>query len=99
MRQKWHAGVALPRVVTLERNRLLSDQRYDAPDTAMVATAAAAVVARSPRVGYVPGRANVVRDGLALVLLVGALLLPWSTTFGSASRAATATCSCAVCVA
>jgi hypothetical protein len=60
----------------------LSDQRYDAPDTAMVATAAAAVVARSPRVGYVPGRANVVRDGVAVALLIVALLLPWNLDFG-----------------
>ena len=32
-------------------------------DTVAVATSAAAVVGRSPRVGYVPGRANFVRDG------------------------------------
>ena len=36
----------------------MSDQRYDVPDTVAVATSAAAVVARSLRVGYVPGRAN-----------------------------------------
>jgi hypothetical protein len=60
----------------------VSDQRYDAPDTAVVATAAAAVVGRSPRVGYVPARANFLRDGLAVVLLVIALLLPWNLDFG-----------------
>jgi hypothetical protein len=60
----------------------LSDQRYDAPDTVAVATAAAAVVARSPRVGYVPGRANAVRDGVAVALLIVALLLPWNLDFG-----------------
>ena len=60
----------------------MSDQRYDAPDTAMVATAAAAVVARSPRVGYVPARANAVRDGIAVALLAVALLLPWNLDFG-----------------
>ena len=60
----------------------MSDQRYDAPDTAMVATAAAAVVGRSPRVGYVPARANAVRDGVAVALLIVALLLPWNLDFG-----------------
>jgi hypothetical protein len=60
----------------------LSDQRYEAPDTAVVATSAAAVVGRSPRVGYVPGRANVVRDGVAVALLSIALLLPWNLDFG-----------------
>lgn len=60
----------------------MSDQRYDAPDTAVVATAAAAVVARSPRVGYVPARANTVRDAVAVALLVIALLLPWNLDFG-----------------
>ena len=60
----------------------MSDQRYDAPDTGVVATSAAAVVARSPRVGYVPVRANVVRDGIAVALLVLALLLPWNLDFG-----------------
>ncbi len=60
----------------------MSDQRYDAPDTGVVATSAAAVVARSPRVGYVPGRANVVRDGVAVALLALALLLPWNLDFG-----------------
>jgi hypothetical protein len=60
----------------------VSDQRYDAPETAVVATSAAAVVARSPRVGYVPGRANLVRDGVAVALLVIALLLPWNMDFG-----------------
>jgi hypothetical protein len=63
-------------------NRHVSDQRYDAPDTAVVATAAAAVVARSPRVGYVPARANTVRDAVAVALLVIALLLPWNLDFG-----------------
>ena len=60
----------------------MSDQRYDAPDTAMVATAAAAVVGRSPRVGYVAARANAVRDGVAVALLSLALLLPWNLDFG-----------------
>ena len=60
----------------------MSDQRYDAPDTAVVATAAAAVVGRSPRVGYVPARANAVRDGVAVGLLAVALLLPWNLDFG-----------------
>ena len=60
----------------------MSDQRYDAPDTAAVATSAAAVVARSPRVGYVPARANAVRDGVAVALLVVALLLPWNLDIG-----------------
>ena len=60
----------------------MSDQRYDAPETVAVATSAAAVAARSPRVGYVPGRANVVRDGVAVALLVLALLLPWNLDFG-----------------
>lgn len=60
----------------------MSDQRYDAPDTALVATSAAAVVARSPRVGYVPARANAVRDGVAIGLLILALLLPWNLDIG-----------------
>jgi hypothetical protein len=34
------------------------------------------------RVGYVPSRANRVRDGLAVALLVIATLLPWSIEFG-----------------
>ncbi|WP_101947953.1 hypothetical protein [Mycobacterium sp. 3519A] len=50
----------------------MSDQRYDAPAT----------VGRSPRVGYVPVRTNVVRDGVAAALLVLALLLPWNLDFG-----------------
>ncbi|MGY4653811.1 DUF7937 domain-containing protein [Mycobacterium sp. URHB0021] len=60
----------------------MSDQRYDAPDTVAVATTAAPAVARSPRVGYVPTRTNMVRDGVAVVLLVVALLLPWNLGFG-----------------
>jgi hypothetical protein len=60
----------------------VSDQRYDAPATAAVATSAAAVVARSPRVGYVPARANALRDGVAVALLVLALLLPWNLDIG-----------------
>lgn len=59
----------------------MSDQRYDAP-TAAVATTAAPAVARSPRVGYLPTRTNRVRDGLAVALLVLALLLPWNLAFG-----------------
>ncbi|MFG1934670.1 hypothetical protein ACGFK1_29145 [Mycobacterium sp. NPDC048908] len=50
----------------------MSDQRYDAPATA----------GRSPRVGYVPVRTNLVRDGAAVALLVIALLLPWNLDFG-----------------
>ncbi|WP_123026693.1 DUF7937 domain-containing protein [Mycolicibacterium stellerae] len=60
----------------------MSDQRYHADDTAVVATAAAAVIGRSPRVGYVPARANLVRDGVAVALLILALLLPWNLDFG-----------------
>ncbi|WP_412459189.1 hypothetical protein, partial [Mycolicibacterium fortuitum] len=37
---------------------------------------------RPPRVGYVPTRTNRVRDGLAVVLLVVAMLLPWNLEFG-----------------
>ncbi len=51
----------------------MSDQRYDdAPPT----------IARSSRVGYVPVRTNMVRDGVAVALLVLALLLPWNLEFG-----------------
>ena len=46
----------------------MSDQRYDAPATVAVATTAAPVVARSPRVGYVPARTNTMRDGVARIL-------------------------------
>ncbi len=60
----------------------MSDQRYDAPATVAVATTAAPAVARSPRVGYVPARTNIVRDGVAVVLLLLALLLPWNLEFG-----------------
>ncbi|MGV0740969.1 DUF7937 domain-containing protein [Mycolicibacterium sp. XJ870] len=60
----------------------MSDQRYDAPATVQVATMAAPVVARSPRVGYVPTRTNRVRDGFAVALLVLALLVPWDLDFG-----------------
>jgi len=59
----------------------VSDQRYDAP-TATVHTTAAGVVNRSPRVGYVPARANILRDGVAVALLLVALLLPWNLDFG-----------------
>ena len=47
--------------------------------TAQVATAA---VPSAARVGYVPTRSNHVRDGLAVALLLIALLLPWSIVFG-----------------
>ncbi|MDT5290585.1 MAG: hypothetical protein QOF88_5474, partial [Mycobacterium sp.] len=47
--------------------------------TAQVATAR---VPAAARVGYVPTRTNRVRDGLAVALLVVALLLPWSIEFG-----------------
>ncbi|MBU9766620.1 hypothetical protein FR943_22610 [Mycobacterium sp. TNTM28] len=60
----------------------MSDERYDAAATVAVETMAAPVVARSPRVGYVPSRANRVRDGLAVALLIVGLLLPWSLEFG-----------------
>lgn len=60
----------------------MSDPRYDAPATVAVATTAAPAVARSPRVGYVPARTNTVRDGVAVALLVLALLLPWNLDFG-----------------
>jgi hypothetical protein len=60
----------------------VSDQRYDAPATVAVATTAAPAVARSPCVGYVPLRTNTVRDGIAVGLLVLALLLPWNLDFG-----------------
>ena len=60
----------------------MSDQRYDASETVAVATSAAAVVGRSPRVGYVPRRANLVRDGVAIALLVISLFLPWNLDFG-----------------
>ncbi|MEE6163791.1 MULTISPECIES: DUF7937 domain-containing protein [unclassified Mycolicibacterium] len=60
----------------------MSDQRYDASATVQLATTAAPVVARSPRVGYVPSRANRVRDAVAVALLALALLLPWNLEFG-----------------
>jgi len=47
--------------------------------TAQVATVA---VPGAASVGYVPTRTNRVRDGLAVALLVVALLLPWSIVFG-----------------
>jgi hypothetical protein len=60
----------------------VSDPRYDAPATVAVATTAAPAVARSPRVGYLPVRTNVVRDGIAVALLILGLLLPWNLEFG-----------------
>ncbi|OLO98576.1 hypothetical protein BVU76_30145, partial [Mycolicibacterium porcinum] len=60
----------------------MSDERYDASATVEVATMAARAVERPSRVGYVPTRANRVRDGLAVVLLVVAMLLPWNLEFG-----------------
>ncbi|MDH6199052.1 hypothetical protein M2272_005719 [Mycobacterium frederiksbergense] len=60
----------------------MSDERYAAPATVEVATTAAPGVARSPRVGYVPTRTNRMRDGLAVVLLVLTLLVPWNLEFG-----------------
>ncbi|WP_135452727.1 hypothetical protein [Mycobacterium sp. DL99] len=60
----------------------MSDERYDASATIQVATTAARVVERPPRVGYVPSRTNRVRDGLAVALLVVAMLLPWNLEFG-----------------
>ena len=55
----------------------MSEDQYAA--TAQVATTA---VPAAGRVGYVPARANRARDGLAVALLVVALLLPWSIDFG-----------------
>jgi hypothetical protein len=55
----------------------VSEDQYAAP--AQVATTA---VPAAGRVGYVPARANRVRDGLAVGLLIAALLLPWSIDFG-----------------
>ena len=60
----------------------MSDPRYDAPATVAVATTAAPAVARSPRVGYVPARTNMIRDGVAVALLLLALLLPWNLEVG-----------------
>ncbi|CRZ17995.1 DUF7937 domain-containing protein [Mycolicibacterium neworleansense] len=60
----------------------MSDERYDASATVGVATVAASVVERPPRVGYVPTRTNRVRDGLAVALLIVAMLLPWNLEFG-----------------
>lgn len=60
----------------------MSDERYDASATVEVATMAARAAERPQRVGYVPTRTNRVRDGLAVVLLVVAMLLPWNLEFG-----------------
>jgi len=60
----------------------VSDERYDASATVQVATVAAPVVERPPRVGYVPSRTNRVRDGLAVALLIAGFLLPWNLEFG-----------------
>ncbi|MED5815228.1 hypothetical protein VST63_22950 [Mycolicibacterium sp. 050232] len=60
----------------------MTDERYDASATVEVATMAARSVERPQRVGYVPTRTNRVRDGLAVVLLVVAMLLPWNLEFG-----------------
>ncbi len=60
----------------------MSDERYDASATVEVATMAARAAERPQRVGYVPIRTNRVRDGLAVVLLVVAMLLPWNLEFG-----------------
>ncbi|MBU8808795.1 hypothetical protein KL953_07795 [Mycolicibacterium goodii] len=60
----------------------MTDQRYAASPTVAVVTTAAPSVARSPRAGYVPMRTNRVRDGVAIALLVLALLLPWNLQFG-----------------
>lgn len=60
----------------------MSDERYDASATVQVATTVTPAAERPPRVGYVPTRANRVRDGLAVALLVVAMLLPWNLEFG-----------------
>jgi hypothetical protein len=52
-----------------------------APERTRHVSEAAPAAPRS-RVGYVPVRANRVRDGLAVALLVIATLLPWSIEFG-----------------
>ncbi|WP_422742063.1 hypothetical protein ACN27E_13530 [Mycobacterium sp. WMMD1722] len=52
----------------------MSDQRYDAAPTAAAGRASGA--------GYVPRRANLVRDAFAVVLLVLGLLVPWNLDFG-----------------
>ena len=54
----------------------------DGAATVKVAAAASPGAGDASRVGYVPTRANRVRDGIAIALLIGALLLPWSTSFG-----------------
>jgi hypothetical protein len=36
----------------------------------------------SDRTGYIPRRTNRVRDGVAVALLILALLLPWNLRFG-----------------
>ncbi|MBO0679105.1 hypothetical protein JRC04_16700 [Mycolicibacterium sp. S2-37] len=61
----------------------MSDQRYDAAPTVGPG--------RSPRAGHVPRRANLVRDAVAVVLLVLALLLPWNLDFGLGAFGATGT--------
>lgn len=58
----------------------MSDPRYDA--TVAVPTTAMGGVGRSSRAGYVPVRTNRVRDGVAVALLLLALLLPWNLDFG-----------------
>ncbi|MGV0802717.1 hypothetical protein ABQF26_37430, partial [Mycolicibacterium elephantis] len=58
----------------------MSDPRYDA--TVAVPTTAMGGVGRSARAGYVPVRTNRVRDGVAVALLLLALLLPWNLDFG-----------------
>ncbi|MCW2558400.1 MAG: hypothetical protein JWP55_2364, partial [Mycobacterium sp.] len=57
----------------------VSDVSEHQAATTRVATVA---VPGAARVGYVPTRTNRVRDGLAVALLVVALLLPWSIVFG-----------------
>src|SRR3977135_1995571 len=74
--------VATPHGVTQRGNRHVSDPRYAPPATVAVPTTAAHAVGRSPSVGYVPARTNTVRDGVAIALLVLALLLPWNLDFG-----------------
>lgn len=52
----------------------MSDQRYEAAPTV--------AAGRALRGGYVPRRANLIRDGVAVALLVLGLLLPWNLDFG-----------------
>jgi hypothetical protein len=65
----------------------VSDHRYDEPGSQYQPEPATTRIPQrpqspSPGVGYVPTHTNRLRDGLAVALLVVALLLPWSIEFG-----------------